>query len=323
MKTTLIGLGVIVIVGGATYALVPRMVLKDYFQTGDKPTQQQFADTIDSAVNYQDDRDLTELKETPKESTAGSAVAKPQQASGTKVLKETDKEFKLDTNQSVTFRWTAVVPKPKEPVTYRLKVWQLMQGQSGAQAMRSNEPIVTKEVMNSAEVTVSGIYTGPCKPPYLCEFIWSVESISAAQISPTPPASGATVSPSVPTSSDSPPTSGGTVSSTQASVVSGTQTVPQSGTTYMGDSMGRITISGTAPNSNAVRFIIVPNTYTGAQDYNSASDVATTMNIVPLPVSSGKWAADIELRAGTYIVLIYDDVSYKWISSGIVKVVIM
>jgi hypothetical protein len=78
----------------------------------------------------------------------------------------------------ITFRWTPIVPKPSSPVTYRLKVWQLMQGQSGAQVMRTNKPIVTKDVADITEATVSGIYTGPCRPPYLCDYIWSVEAIT-------------------------------------------------------------------------------------------------------------------------------------------------
>jgi len=70
------------------------------------------------------------------------------------------------------------VPKPQQPVTYRLKVWQLMQGQSGSQAMRTNKPIVTKDVADITEASVSGIYTGPCKPPYLCDYIWEVQALN-------------------------------------------------------------------------------------------------------------------------------------------------
>ncbi len=81
-----------------------------------------------------------------------------------------------EASAGITFRWTPVVPKPQQ-VTYRLKVWQLMQGQSGSQAMRSNQPIVTKDVDNITETLVQGIYNGPCKPPYLCDFIWSVQAI--------------------------------------------------------------------------------------------------------------------------------------------------
>ena len=81
-------------------------------------------------------------------------------------------------SRPVTFRWTPLVPKPREPVTYRLKVWQLMQGQNGTQAMRSNQPIVTKDVDNITQAVVNGIYTGPCRPPYLCDFIWQAQALN-------------------------------------------------------------------------------------------------------------------------------------------------
>jgi hypothetical protein len=42
--------------------------------------------------------------------------------------------------------------------------------------MKTNNPIVTKDVMDITEASVSGIYTGPCKPPYLCDFVWNVEA---------------------------------------------------------------------------------------------------------------------------------------------------
>jgi hypothetical protein len=71
-----------------------------------------------------------------------------------------------------------LVPKPKEPVTYRLKVWQLMQGQNGLQAMKSNTPIIVKEVQNITQATVTGVITGPCRPPYLCDFIWQVQALN-------------------------------------------------------------------------------------------------------------------------------------------------
>jgi hypothetical protein len=95
------------------------------------------------------------------------------------VFPENEKKFNpADVKQAVTFRWTPIAPKLQEPVTYRLKVWQLMQGQSGSQAMRTNQPIVTKDADNITEATVSGIYTGPCRPPYLCDYIWIVEASS-------------------------------------------------------------------------------------------------------------------------------------------------
>jgi hypothetical protein len=82
-----------------------------------------------------------------------------------------------DMSAPISFRWTPLVPKPQQPVTYRLKVWQLMQGQNSTEAMRTNKPIVTKDVADVTEATVSNIYTGPCRPPYLCDFIWQVQAL--------------------------------------------------------------------------------------------------------------------------------------------------
>jgi uncharacterized protein (DUF2147 family) len=82
-----------------------------------------------------------------------------------------------DMKRPLNFRWTPVVPRPKEPVTYRLKIWQLMQGQNGTAAMRSNQPIVTKEVDNINQAVISNLYTGPCKPPYLCDYVWQVQAV--------------------------------------------------------------------------------------------------------------------------------------------------
>ena len=108
--------------------------------------------------------------ETPKETD----FAPP-----TLITPENGKRFlKKDMLKPVMFRWTPLVPKPTEPVTYRLKVWQLMQGQNGMQAMRANQPIITKEVDNITQAVVTNLYTGPCKPPYLCDFIWTVQAVN-------------------------------------------------------------------------------------------------------------------------------------------------
>ena len=89
-----------------------------------------------------------------------------------------EKSFRAeDAKAPITFRWTPLVPKPHEPVTYRIKVWQLMEGQSGGQAMRANEPIEDKEVDNRTQAIIANLYTGPCKPPYLCDFIWSIDAV--------------------------------------------------------------------------------------------------------------------------------------------------
>ena len=82
-----------------------------------------------------------------------------------------------DMSAPVLFRWTPLVPRPRDPVTYRLKVWQLMQGQNGTQAMRSNKPVIEKDIINVSEVSVANLYTGPCKPPYMCDFVWQVQAL--------------------------------------------------------------------------------------------------------------------------------------------------
>ncbi|MDB5012439.1 MAG: hypothetical protein JWQ25_641 [Daejeonella sp.] len=83
-----------------------------------------------------------------------------------------------DIKKPITFRWTPVIPRPTDVVTYQLRVWQLMQGQNGAQAMKANPPIVTKDVNNLTQALVSNLITGPCKPPYLCDFVWNVQALN-------------------------------------------------------------------------------------------------------------------------------------------------
>lgn len=83
-----------------------------------------------------------------------------------------------DIIKPITFRWTPVAPRPTEPVTYRLRVWQLMQGQTGPQAIKVNQPIITKDVDNLTQAVITNIITGPCKPPYMCDFVWSVQALN-------------------------------------------------------------------------------------------------------------------------------------------------
>ncbi len=54
-----------------------------------------------------------------------------------------------------------------------------MQGQNGSRAMKANQPIVTKDVIDATEIT-TGILTGPYKPPYMCDFVCSVQVLDAS-----------------------------------------------------------------------------------------------------------------------------------------------
>lgn len=216
----------IVVLGGTVFAVVQRAVLKSYFERGDKPTQAQFSDTIDSSIHVSEDADRTasiqqkapvqppsgagvtgqKVYNPTKEYLVGDTAVISQPIYQAKVFSDTQVVFTLDKAEPVTFRWTPLVPKPQEPSTYRLKVWQLMQGQSGAQAMKTNKPIITKDVADMTEAIVSGMYTGPCRPPYLCDFVWSVETL--APVTTKAETSGATT----PTPTPTPATTDATVS---------------------------------------------------------------------------------------------------------------
>lgn len=47
---------------------------------------------------------------------------------------------------AITFRWTPVTPVPKEPVTYRIQVFEVLENQSPVQALRANQPLLDREV---------------------------------------------------------------------------------------------------------------------------------------------------------------------------------
>jgi hypothetical protein len=84
-------------------------------------------------------------------------------------------EFAIKT--PITFRWLPVLPKPKDAVVYKLRIWQLMQGQTGTQAMKANEPIIQKEITNINQAIIANVFNNPCKPPYLCDYVWNVQAL--------------------------------------------------------------------------------------------------------------------------------------------------
>ncbi|MFM9944765.1 MAG: hypothetical protein ACKVQB_05985, partial [Bacteroidia bacterium] len=48
--------------------------------------------------------------------------------------------------KGIVFRWSPVIPSPKTIVTYRLQVWEVLEGQNSMTALRSNQPIVEKDL---------------------------------------------------------------------------------------------------------------------------------------------------------------------------------
>jgi hypothetical protein len=52
---------------------------------------------------------------------------------------------------AITFRWTSVSPRPALPVTYRILVFEVLPHQQPVQAMRSNQPILNKDVVGTTQ----------------------------------------------------------------------------------------------------------------------------------------------------------------------------
>jgi hypothetical protein len=78
-----------------------------------------------------------------------------------------------DFKKPITFRWTAVIPRPVENVTYRLRVWQVMQGQSVGQAI-NQPPLLSNDVgQNQAAVIV-----GPGTMSPNNTLVWNVQALN-------------------------------------------------------------------------------------------------------------------------------------------------
>lgn len=68
------------------------------------------------------------------------------------VMPANETVLKPEVAQSViTFRWTPVTPIPALPVTYRLLVFEVMEKQTPMQALRSNMPLLQKDVVGTTQ----------------------------------------------------------------------------------------------------------------------------------------------------------------------------
>ena len=52
---------------------------------------------------------------------------------------------------AITFRWTPVAPTPNQPVTYRVTVFEVLPGQTSMQALRSNQPLLAKDIIGTTQ----------------------------------------------------------------------------------------------------------------------------------------------------------------------------
>ena len=52
---------------------------------------------------------------------------------------------------AITFRWTPVAPRPAEMLTYRVTVFEVLDYQTPMQALRSNQPLLAKDIMGTTQ----------------------------------------------------------------------------------------------------------------------------------------------------------------------------
>jgi hypothetical protein len=81
---------------------------------------------------------------------------------------------------AIIFRWSPVVPTQPSPVTYRLQVFEVLPTQSPVQALRSNQPLLDKEILAATQFIwqpqLSFLpYDEETKK--LPTFIWTIQSL--------------------------------------------------------------------------------------------------------------------------------------------------
>ena len=70
----------------------------------------------------------------------------------TLMLPSNEQELNKSIAQSaITFRWTPVVPASTTPVTYRLLVFEILENQKDVQALRSNQPLLDKNIVGTTQ----------------------------------------------------------------------------------------------------------------------------------------------------------------------------
>lgn len=79
-----------------------------------------------------------------------------------------------DSKAPIAFRWTPLIPRPQEPTTYRLKVWQLMQGQNATQVMQERQPVATVDVNDLTSTSIPSLNCAQGT----CLFVWTVQALN-------------------------------------------------------------------------------------------------------------------------------------------------
>lgn len=76
-----------------------------------------------------------------------------------------------EARQPILFNWTQVIPKRKVDVLYKVKIVEILKGQSRSEALKNNKPVDVLEVKNQTQATsklgkrINGL-----------EYVWNVEA---------------------------------------------------------------------------------------------------------------------------------------------------
>jgi hypothetical protein len=84
---------------------------------------------------------------------------------------------------AIIFRWSPVIPTQTSPVTYRLQVFEVLPNQNPVQALRSNQPVLDKEILAATQFK--------CQPQLifapqntetekLPAFVWTIQTLDKA-----------------------------------------------------------------------------------------------------------------------------------------------
>jgi hypothetical protein len=81
---------------------------------------------------------------------------------------------------AIIFRWTPVIPRQTSPVTYRLQVFEVLPTQSPVQALRSNQPLLDKEILAATQFIWQPqlfFETYDNETKKLPTYIWTIQSL--------------------------------------------------------------------------------------------------------------------------------------------------
>lgn len=85
---------------------------------------------------------------------------------------------------AIIFRWSPVIPTQTSPVTYRLQVFEVLPNQNPVQAMRSNQPVLDKEILAATQYIWQPqlSFIPMSDSTKLPAFVWTIQSLDKSGI---------------------------------------------------------------------------------------------------------------------------------------------